>query len=182
MKTQSIFRIAMAALLLTSGLLFTQCKGPQGEPGPQGVTGATGATGPKGETGTANVIYGNWIDMSNPTFWIKNGIGFTANFSAPPITQDVLDKALILIYGRIEDRVYLTPYQHNNLISIRTHSTLNRIHIQIMVDNISTFGSLLLTGMNQYRYVIVPGVVNGRKAAIDYSNYEEVKKYYNLPD
>ncbi|WP_206019592.1 hypothetical protein [Runella sp. SP2] len=59
MKTQSIFRTAVAATLLANSLLFTQCKGPQGEPGPQGEkgeTGTTGATGPKGETGTANVI------------------------------------------------------------------------------------------------------------------------------
>ena len=49
----------MAATLLTSSLLLTQCQGPQGEPGPQGEKGETGergATGPKGETGTANVI------------------------------------------------------------------------------------------------------------------------------
>ena len=34
------------------------------------------------------------------------------------------------------------------------------------------------------RYVIVPGgaAVGGRKAAINYNDYEAVKRAYNLPD
>lgn len=36
----------------------------------------------------------------------------------------------------------------------------------------------------QVRYVIIPGDMpsGGRKAAIDYSNYDEVKKAFNIPD
>lgn len=43
--------------------------------------------------------------------------------------------------------------------------------------------SAVLNNYTQFRYVIIPGgVPAGRAAAVDYSDYEAVKRYYNLPD
>lgn len=177
MKSLSNYTTLFCLALLLS---FTACEGPQGDPGPKGDPGATGPEG------SANVIYGGWVDMSNASFWSRNGTGFSASYAAPSITQEILDKALILVYGRQDGRVILLPYYHNPLITIKSHAILQRIVLQLHIDEsagITTFGPILLTGMTHYRYVVVPGsVAGGRKAAVDYSSYEEVKKAYNLPD
>lgn len=185
MNTQSIFRTAAAAMLLTSSLLFTQCQGPQGEPGPQGEKGATGS---KGETGTTNVIYSGWVNMSNNSFWSSHSDGFTANFAAPPINQTVIDQGLVLIYVKDGDRnnVFQLPLYINTNLTIKAYATLQRIHLILQVNpsaGVTSFSNFLLGQYTTYRYIVVPGgMAGGRKATVDYSNYEEVKAYYNLPD
>lgn len=172
MKTQSFFRTAAAALLLTSGLLFIQCKGPQGDPGPAGPQGQQGVAGPKGDPGTANVIYSPWLNVS----FSGSGTSYTGTITAPQITQDVLDKADIRVYWSENGRVITLPYSQS--ISGTTYT----VHQRFYVGRIELLSSYSLT-TTRMRYVIIPGgTPTGRKAAIDYSNYEEVKKAYNLPD
>lgn len=156
-------------------MFIVSCKTEKGEVGPAGPTGATGApgaTGATGATGTANVIYSNWITTS---FSGTPGL-YLGNITAPKITQDVLDKADIRVYWSESGRVVSLPYAQ--VIGGTTYT----IHQRFYVGKIELVASYLLANQ-QFRYVIIPGgVAGGRKAAIDYSNYEEVKKYYNIPD
>lgn len=64
--------------------------GLDGKNGINGINGINGATGP---TGTANVIYSNW---ANVTFTGTNPK--QVFISTPAITQDVLDKATVLVF------------------------------------------------------------------------------------
>ncbi len=179
--------------------------GQNGAAGAQGVAGnagANGAQGATGATGTANVIYGNWVDMNVASYWYKlNGIdknnpaytyqaniGWGANFAAP-ITQEILDKGTILIYGKYEasnadKKVYLLPSTTLNNYKMESFAGINRIYLQIIYPTTVTLSTTYSPtfSINQFRYVIIPGSINGRKPAIDYSDYEAVKKYYNLKD
>ena len=195
MKTQSIFRVAVAATLLTSSLLFIQCKGSQGEPGPQGATGATGErgatgnTGPKGETGTANVIYSNWIganwnSLDNPTKKVMT-------IESTRINQNSLDRDLIMVYCKQwgTSEVYALPTNGRWGNVLYSFSLIVFNFSGFLIEVKSTDGHILndletsaIRG-NRFRYVIIPGSIPaGRKAAIDYSNYEAVKKAFNIPD
>lgn len=113
-----------------------------------------------------------------------------SNFAAP-ITQDILDKALILVYGKyqntsIDKNVYLLPSSVLTLYSVEAFAGLNRIYIQTIYPSTNVVGSGSIYSptsfINQFRYIIVPGAVNGRQASIDYTDYEAVKKFYNLKD
>jgi hypothetical protein len=179
MKTTSkILRILM---VIATVIFIDACKGEKGDIGPQGANGAngatgatgqTGATGATGATGTANVLYSDWLDL------IPNVLpSQQTTINAPKITQDILDKGDV--------RVYLKIPNNNNLVTLLPYSTLSyNIFLGKIVIYVSGGNSVINTGL-KIRYVIIPGgtsIGSGRKAAIDYTDYEAVKAYYDLKE
>jgi hypothetical protein len=180
MKT--ITRI-FAMLAVMSALIFMDaCKGEKGDVGPIGTTGAVGATGavggigPVGATGTANVQYSEWIPFTLTGTQSSNG---TTNISLPKMTQEVLDKYLIFTYIKFgtSNWVYSLPLSFpsgggkDETVAIRYYLSNAMITSNASYSNTS------------FRYVLVPGgVPTGRKAAVDYNDYEAVKKYYDIKD
>ncbi len=181
-------RFLSAALLSASMVcLLTACPSATGEVGPigpKGEKGDKGDTGAQGPAGTANVIYGGWINMDVAGFWYNVGSNIReANFAAP-IDQNILDKGTVYVYakGTAAGNVYLLPYNPSQNLAMQYFFKLNRVHIQQIFYSAGRPAAYSNQGFTEFRYVVIPGGVNGRKAAIDYSNYEEVKKAYNLPD
>ncbi|GAB3806872.1 hypothetical protein GCM10028819_43110 [Spirosoma humi] len=169
----------IAACLFIVSICFQQCQPKAGDPGPKGDTGATGpagptgATGPQGPTGTADVQYSPWIS----TTFSGSGTLFTANITATPITQAVLDKADVRVYWNEGGRILSLPYAET------FGTTTFTVHQRIYVGRIELRASYALT-TQQFRYVIIPGAVavGGRRAAIDYADYQAVRKAFNIPD
>ncbi len=210
MKT--ITRIFGILAVMSAVIFMDACKGEKGDVGPIGTngvagpTGANGAVGVAGPTGTANVIYSGWIDMNVVGYWYKlsssnggntNGGGSTNVFAshgwgadfAAPITQDILDKGQVFVYGKFastigDNRVYLLPNTFWGSWYTQVNFLLNRIYVQTIWDQASTVPSTYNPSgfLVTYRYIIIPGAVSGRKEHLDYNDYEAVKKYYNLPD
>ncbi|WP_019987056.1 collagen-like triple helix repeat-containing protein [Rudanella lutea] len=178
-------------LLLVTSLLLTQCKGPAGDPGPQGPagpkgdTGAAGAQGPKGEVGSANVTQITWLkasDRSNP---------FESIYRLP---ADV-SLANALVQG------YVTVSNLPNSSSwIAVPSFLDYAWIPTSQRDFYSFtygtGRVSLERFNEagnrtpnlydfsLKVIVVPAATlkNGRFANLDYTNYQAVKKAFNLPD
>jgi hypothetical protein len=180
MKT--ITRIFAMLAVMSAVIFMDACKGEKGDVGPIGTTGAVGATGavggigPVGATGTANVQYSEWIPFTLTGTQSSNG---TTNISLPKMTQEVLDKYLIFTYLKfgISNWVYSLPLSFpsgggkDETVAIRYYLSNAMITSNASYSNTS------------FRYVLVPGgVPTGRKAAVDYNDYEAVKKYYNLKD
>lgn len=171
MKTTTKF-LYVATILALFVTLYA-CKGPAGDVGPAGSTGATGATGATGSTGTSGAIYSDWI---TPTF---SATTFSATLTAPKLTQEIVDKGAVHVYLKGQSLVFPLPY-------IDTDS-LGRVALQldfaIGVGRIVLFTNARVSGI-PFRYVLIPGGTpsGGRKAAIDFNNYEAVKKEFDLPD
>ncbi|WP_428656182.1 collagen-like triple helix repeat-containing protein [Runella sp.] len=193
-----------AALLSASMLcLLTACPSPTGEVGPKGDKGDTGdqgpqgVAGPQGATGTANVIYSSWFTT---TSWqTRTSLGNIRQFyydkSAAGITASILTNGVVLVYGKLNgyvstldlnEKVIQLPY------TVLYNSTSDEAdfwsfratagNLRIVFENNKNSYTSISTAY-QFRYIIIPGgVAGGRKAAIDYSNYEAVKRAYNLPD
>ena len=184
-----------SAILLGSAmvLLFTMCEGPKGDPGlvgqqgQQGIPGATGATGAQGPAGTANVIYSAWI-ASN---WVSDSyFGRMAqrfDITAPQLTQDIIDKGLVLTYWKpAGNTTAIIPipasFGDSDEDEFYPVYTANRVRIFHFKKAGGYIGAIPST--NVFRYIVIPGGVlaSGRKASINYKNYNEVKAAYNLPD
>ena len=170
--------------------------GPAGATGPAGPAGPAGGNGAPGAAGTANVIYGGWVKMDLPGYWYKGTAAnsttnsWGGNFAAP-ISQDILDKGAVMVYARYAgntSKVFLLPTSVNitgnaALVTTEIFIQLNRVYI----ENLWTFFPAPATYipslyLSEFRYIIIPGAVNGRKANIDYADYNAVKAAYNLPD
>lgn len=177
-------KLILSCLLLSVGILMQNCKteagpvgpagatGATGPAGPAGATGATGATGAAGATGTANVIYSDWATVT----FTGSSTTWTGKITAPKITQEILDKGVVKTYFKFGTDVYEGNYTNltgGSTTSIYQYLSLGAINLK------STFNA----SSYPWRYVIIPGgTPSGRLANIDYSNYAEVKKAYNIPD
>ncbi len=185
---KAITKFLSFAVVMAMFILLDACKGEKGDIGPvgpmgtngangnngaTGATGVTGATGATGATGTANVSYSDWVNVT----FVGSGTSYIANVTAPKLTQDILDKGDVHIYWKIGSSVYYIPYA-------QTIGTTTYTIFQVLtVGNIRLTASYSGITGTQIRYVIIPGgIAGGRRAAVDYSDYDAVKKYYNLPN
>ena len=176
-------------------------KGEQGDPGRQGQrgekgdTGEQGLQGDKGDPGTANVIYSEWttFDLNN---WSESFIYFGQTRRDYPIDvdeidADVINNGTVMVYVRFAGTI--TRIQPLPIIGPILSSARDQVlsfHIRLGLIHIDFYNLIerdLDPGRfgpgNQYRYVIIPGgTPTGRIAAPDLSDYEAVKRFYNIPD
>ncbi|WP_460765836.1 collagen-like triple helix repeat-containing protein [Niabella terrae] len=165
--------------LLVCALSLISCAkdGKDGIDGVDGEDGAPGATGPRGATGTANVQYSDWF---NPTTYTNTSVFGIVHFryekAAPAITQAILDKGVVLVYGKIEgynpliwpkDQVGLLPIS----LLIRQGSTPYTDVITYLLtpgkltidfsSSINAYGTI--SSAHHFRYVIIPGGVAAKR-------------------
>ncbi len=191
MKKSSFLPVILSALCCS--LLFTNCKGPEGGVGPAGPAGVAGpagpagATGPAGQTGNANVIQ---ISYAAKTWTAAKGS--VQQFIFPSnVTSAIMNSSAILIY--------MTNGTPNNATSYGWYAIpgivpSNGVEHEFYYE--TTFAGNT-AGINIYRkvastaslsastrIVIIPAndIRGGRKAAVDFSDYNAVKAYYNLED
>jgi hypothetical protein len=208
-KVNLLMLLTVGVLLITScgknGAVGPQ--GPTGPTGPQGPAGSTGsagtngtngATGATGATGTANVIYSAW---TAPASYTKDTIfstyHFYANIAASKITQAILDNGTVLVYGKLDgytatiwptSQVSALPivvtYEEGTTVYTDTWSsliTLGNVKIDF-VDNLNLYNGI--SNAHQFRYVIIPGAVLTAtiNKHVNFNDYNQVKKTFNLPD
>src|SRR3569833_917411 len=184
MKKQNyLLLLAIAFMLFATSRGKDGAVGPQGPAGPTGPTGtvgtagtngAAGATGATGATGTANVIYSDWF---TPATYAKTTIFGTVHFDADQaasgITQAIIDKGTVLVYGKLND--------NNPVIWPTGQVSALPIEITYMngtTQNIDSWSSLITPGnvridlasssnayasisnAHKFRYVIIPGGVH----------------------
>ena len=185
MKATRIFTIL---IIIATIIFMDSCKGEKGDIGPSGANGtngtngATGPQGPKGDTGasgsggtttSSNIFYSDWLSVK------FSGSGdYSATINAPKITQEIIDKGTVLTYAKsnISGNVIPLPF-----------AALNGTTRTTVVYNLGKvlLGANFDASSQTYRYIIFPpgtGIGLGRKANVDFSNYEAVKTFYDLKD
>ncbi len=152
----------------------------------------------KRESGTANVKYSEWFTLNA---WTKstifNVINYSFDKSASGITNDILDKGTILVYAKLNS--YKSELELNNKVVALNYNVIYEVGGKPQIDTWSfnvLQDSLKISFVNntnnytspiansqQFRYEIIPGcAANSRIAHVDYDNYEEVKKAYQIPE
>ncbi|GAB3164860.1 collagen-like triple helix repeat-containing protein [Telluribacter humicola] len=179
------------SLLLSTSVLFLGCEGPegpQGVPGPQGPAGPAGQPGQNGQAGV-NAIF----DFEGS---LNSGNDYRVYFDFPPEEIEVFETDAVLVYRlweeledpsgpipvwRLLPQTVLMPQgimQYNF-----DHSFLDAsVFIDAQFDR-ATLGAEW-TQNQTFRVVIIPAsyTENLRVKGVDLSNYEEVKKYYQIDE
>jgi len=181
MVAKTILRFSTFFLLPV--LLLVSCK--KGDTGPAGEKGPAGATGDAGPKGTANVIYSAWAYST--TFrdsLIDNSNMKVANVAAPQIVDSILARGTVLVYLSFSQGTYILPYTNyagNKLNTISYLPMPGKVLITRFTHDNS--GSIGLPATLTYRYIIIPGGIAGRQAAVNYSEmtYQQVCDYLHIP-
>jgi len=190
-------RLLTSLLGLALLVFIYACKGPQGDVGPAGAQGTTGATGPQGVSGVAGagIIASPWSQTVTQTNWslpdpadktfFSLGIVYSPGGMLTQATfQRILDQGLVLMYVRFTNdpgAVYLLPLHEEDTYQLYVvpNNDNNKIGFDLFWDFVVAPTRISNT---QFRYVMVPPMPGGRLAAIDWTNYAEVKKVLNLTD
>lgn len=180
-----IFKILGSCLLFS--ILVLGCAedgepGPKGDQGEQGEKGDKGDQGEKGDTGTANVVYSKWLESE-----FSNDITYEEyQLVEIDTNQYSLNTTVFLLYCRTGNNiVYPLPRQINETTYgyyiLPDFGTGLPARIMVYRDGNIPGGSSVPV---HFRYVLIPGGVNigGRIGQPDFDDYEEVRKFYNIPN
>lgn len=150
-----------------------------------------GDDGAKGDTGTANVMFSPWLDVQYEE--ITNTAGdtiyyYAATIPAPKLTKAILDSGTVKVYwnyGSPADQlIFPLPitdlFAFTGVTQMGMYFTVGNIDLYCDVDA----SSRTVSGVKrlQYRYVIIPGGVPTGRSAVNWNDYEAVKKLYNITD
>lgn len=161
----------------------TGTNGTNGTNGATGNTGAKGSTGATGATGTANVEYSQWAYATNIRDTIIDASNLIiADLAAPELTQSMINDGEIEVYFTFGTDIFPLPYTSNAGGKTSTINFIPRVGKFIITRYTSdNSGSVSLSSILQYRYVLVPGGVGLVSVMPDMKNYQAVKKFLNMP-
>ena len=192
MKT--ITRILGVALTVAMFIFLDACKGEKGDVGPAGTagptgvagpTGTTGATGTTGKDGNANAIQ---INFGPVTYIGTSGELF---FNLTSMTEAQINNSSYFMYVRNPSTAASSISQWYSLpgwtafneyrITINTNPS-GIAYPRLYLARMNSSSSNEAWGAAKIIFIASNDIRNGRKAAVDFSDYEAVKKFYNLPD
>ena len=143
-----------------------------------------GAIGPVGATGTANVMYSNWASAPTATATTIDGTnGNTTSIAATQLSQEILDKGTVLVYGKFSSTIFPLPY-----VSYAGGSP-NTLTFFPELNNIKLFrfkhdgsGGVSIPTSLQFRYILIPGGVSAKTSQPNYKlmSYSEVCQQLNI--
>lgn len=188
----------LSSFLILFVFIISSCEGPQGEPGPQGAAGASGVAGvqgPKGDPGVTNIISTGWIkaskDVYSSYYKAENGVfytgfGITNNSVIDKISQKTLDEGIVLAYNRLVggSDIYLVPFDYYDGSIHVTYS----FNIEPKSANFFVYFSKAIPDPKtyfedeEYRIIVIPAASGGRLKSVDWKNYKEVLKAFNIPE
>lgn len=166
-------------LLLGALPLMYACEGPQGEIGPEGPQGPQGTQGVQGQPGDP----ASAIQFSTDTISTDADGSLAFGFT---LTQDVIpsvEKGVVLVYAKSGGLWFPVPglvIFPNGITNFTYAYGVENLDLNFfMFENSDTPAVRFFQNV---RIVFVPAA-NGRlnMEDIDYNNYEEVRKAYNLP-
>ncbi len=157
--------------------------GATGANGANGQNGATGAKGDKGDTGATGAT-GN-ANVIQISYGSKTHTGGELPYSLTGLTQSQVNNSLFLTYVNPSGTSlwYQIPgYTAGGTFQYRIYVSQSSTTTPILyINRVAGTGNDIFTAT---RILVIPAndIRTGRKANLDYSNYEAVKAYYNLKD
>jgi hypothetical protein len=173
-------RCFVVGMIMILVLILTVCesvKGPTGPQGPKGETGQQGPTGPEGKTSVLaqTIIVSTWEYNSDLS-------AYTAAITDSNISQDILDHGFVVVYWEMGTGVWVqlpwTLYITSSLST--TYSVLYSLNTVLIMLRDSDLTKPNDPDPMKFKIVAVSGSTGLAKQSIDWSNYEEIKKEFQL--
>ncbi|HEV7382178.1 MAG TPA: hypothetical protein VGN64_20425 [Dyadobacter sp.] len=157
------------------GVLFQSCTGPRGPEGPAGVNGPIGQT-----------FELQGVNFNSGNDWLVRG-----EFSSANVRLEDSDVVLVYVLWEVEGNLpvwRLLPQPIDMPRGVYYNYDFTSLNFILQIDAPSNaIKSALSADVTQgqtFRIVALPSNWSSRKSgpSVDYSDYEAVKKYFNLDD
>lgn len=168
------------------------CEGPQGPPGPEGQAGPQGVPGPEGLSQEGLVFEYDNVDFQAPDYWVYLKFpDYEAFTSDAVLVYYLFDTDTDVATGELIEIWRLLPQssftQHGELVYNYQHTFLDA-EVFLEADFDIAAANLGPEYLNDWviRVVILPAAYGANSRGgiklNDFSDYQKVKKLYNLPD
>ena len=175
-------------LALMALLLMVAC-GKEGPMGPQGPQGPMGPQGPAGHDGNAYVVSTTLMVYSDDWYWDETS--WRVDFDYDAVTNDIYNSGVVFVYMEVEDTwrqipmtFYYTDYDNQGNLLYCSSS----LETSFYVGGVSVFWTEndfydgYRPGDRRFRVVAITAGYYSAHPELDYSNYEEVRKTFQLAD
>jgi hypothetical protein len=161
---------------LSMTFLFASC----------GKDGKDGAVGPQGPAGNANVS-STTINVAATDWTIQGPAGngwYDTRFTVPSITQAVMDRGLVIVYWNLWAGEYValphfvTPPNLSDGRQLTPFFHLGGVRIESVHIDRTRAGR---PDAAKFKVVVIPAGLR-KMPKVDWNNYAEVAKTFNLPD
>jgi len=163
-KTILLVFTVIAVMLTTNG-----CK--KGDTGPQGPAGTNGTNG-SANVHSQTFFFPNWIDGGSQ-------IEYYCILADADITQSIIDYGIVQVYIANAGMWTALPYSWNNYTTIFSNY-LGNVKVEISHSDFSPMTSQ--PGTSLFKVVCVSGTSRRLNPNLNWNNYDEVKKAFNLAD
>lgn len=177
-RSSAVWLTTVAIMLAVSG-----CEGPAGPTGPAGPQGDAGEQGPQGPPGTADVIYSDWIGLTDLEAGVDTvylGRNYRKHdIPAPELTQEIIDEGAVLVYLRLSGGVVPLPGTFGGANPI--HITFALLHpgtLSVLSQNLDNTPTGLNTSA-EFRYILIPGGATA-EMGMSTQSYSTVLEYYGI--
>ncbi len=173
--------LGMFALIV---LMFGSCA----KDGATGPAGAAGKDGTNGTNGNANVTGSNTVTLNN---WVSDyndgtDFGFHSDATWSGITQVIVDKGVIMVYVSDDNGgwIALPTTESGTGYSATIGFQFSVGSVSIFINGYDDSGSTVAADFNGTVIRVVAIAASNRvdNPNVNLSNYEEVKKAFNLKD
>ena len=186
MKKVFSFAIALMAFVL---MVSCAKEGPMGPMGPQGPTGPQGPAGQDGQDGYVNVASSTLTVYPNDWRW--DNTSWRVDFQYPAVNSEIYNSGVVLVYMETENtwrQIPMTFYYSETTETGETVYYSSSLETSFYVGGVSVFWteSDFYDGYrpeeHRFRIVAISAGYYNAHPEIDYSNYEVLKKTFELAD
>ncbi len=167
--------------------------GPQGAAGAAGANGAAGATGPAGKDGASaasNITTSAWQNVPKASWLLfPDSSAYYKIFKETAITQNVLDKGAVMVYfkgANAQNYILPLPYLGSvfQISYVPSFDATNGGEIEIDFEPYVDISPADFQNDLAFRYIIIKdlNLIGGRQKAINWKDYEEVKRELGLKE
>lgn len=178
-----MIRKLLMFVLLGSLPFMYSCKGEDGAIGPQGEQGIQGVQGTQGEKGAPATSQSAALQFSSDTASTDADGALVLGFTLEPVSAKAIEKGVILVYAKSGGFWFPLPgivFFGDQVTNYTFLYQVDKLDLSVII--LEAVDKPIKRQFQSVRVVIVPAA-NGRLSAeVDYKNYLEVQKAFELPE
>jgi hypothetical protein len=161
---------SFAVIIAIAATTLIGCKGKDGEPGAQG---------PQGQQGNANVQSATFYVNS----WTFDTFYYYTTLNYPAITQDIINTGAVLVYSLDNNTISQLPFTFypsaNYSSSVSFEASPSQVKVYVVDSDLTQPNN---PGSGTFKVVVMSSRSMLANTNIDFKNYNQVKKAFNLKD
>ena len=177
-------KVKVICMALLAVIAMASCRGPRGPEGPEGPA------GPAGQDGNANVV-SSTVTVYPNDWYFDNNTSWRVDIEYKAIDADIHDYGAVLVYMNQENtwrQLPFTFYYSQNLQDGSVGYFSSSLEVSTYEEGVSIFWTEndfydgYRPEQHDFKIVVIAASLYEARSDVDYSDYEAVKRAFQLEE